>query len=178
MAVSPMAPVVPRRGAERARTGRLIHDSLGLLSSKWAVDVLLALGDGTRRYHQLLADLEPISEKVLTQTLRAMERDGLVGRRVHPEVPPRVEYALTPLGATLAVPFALAVAAADLSPSDAFTPPPASISLAAQPPTNGFMVRHIPDEPLPPPKGQPCLDGHDCKTPVVLTPARAPVGKR
>ena len=67
---------------------------------KWAVDVLLALGDGTRRYHQLLADLEPISEKVLTQTLRAMERDGLVGRRVHPEVPPRVEYALTPLGAT------------------------------------------------------------------------------
>jgi DNA-binding HxlR family transcriptional regulator len=104
MAVRSMAPVVPRRGAERARTGRLIHDSLGLLSSKWAVDVLLALGDGTRRYHQLLADLEPISEKVLTQTLRAMERDGLVGRRVHPEVPPRVEYALTPLGASLAAP--------------------------------------------------------------------------
>ena len=104
MAVRSMAPVVPRRGAERARTGRLIHDSLGLLSSKWAVDVLLALGDGTRRYHQLLADLEPISEKVLTQTLRAMERDGLVGRRVHPEVPPRVEYALTPLGASLAGP--------------------------------------------------------------------------
>ena len=104
MAVRTMAPVAPRRGAERARTGRLIHDSLGLLSSKWAVDVLLALGDGTRRYHQLLADLEPISEKVLTQTLRAMERDGLVGRRVHPEVPPRVEYALTPLGASLAGP--------------------------------------------------------------------------
>ena len=102
MAVSPMAPVTPRRGAERARTGRLIHDSLGLLSSKWAVDVLLALGDGTRRYHQLLADLEPISEKVLTQTLRAMERDGLVGRRVHPEVPPRVDYSLAPLGFSLA----------------------------------------------------------------------------
>ena len=102
MAVSAMPGRIPRRGAERARTARLIHDSLGLLSSKWAVDVLLALGDGTRRYHQLLADLEPISEKVLTQTLRAMERDGLVGRRVHPEVPPRVEYALTPLGATLA----------------------------------------------------------------------------
>ena len=88
----------------RTRTARLIHDSLGLLSSKWAVDVLLALGDGTRRYHELLSDLEPISEKVLTQTLRAMERDGLVGRRVHAEVPPRVEYALTPLGATLAAP--------------------------------------------------------------------------
>jgi len=79
---------------------------------------------------------------------------------------------------TLAVPFALAVAAADLSPGDAFAPPPASISLAAQPPTNSFMVRHIPDEPLPPAKGRPCLDGRDCRTPVVLTPARAPVGKR
>ena len=104
MAVRSMSAPVPHRGAERARTGRLIHDSLGLLSSKWAVDVLLALGDGTRRYHQLLADLEPISEKVLTQTLRAMERDGLIARHVHPEVPPRVEYALTPLGASLAGP--------------------------------------------------------------------------
>ncbi|HYM58883.1 MAG TPA: helix-turn-helix domain-containing protein [Solirubrobacteraceae bacterium] len=106
MAVSPsvVGPPVSRRGAERTRTARLIHDSLGLLSSKWAVDVLLALGDGTRRYHELLSDLEPISEKVLTQTLRAMERDGLVGRSVHAEVPPRVEYALTPLGATMAAP--------------------------------------------------------------------------
>ena len=93
-----------KRLAERARSGRLIRDSICLLSSKWAVDVLLALGDGSRRYHELLADLEPISEKVLTQTLRAMERDGLIGRHVHAEVPPRVEYALTPLGATLAVP--------------------------------------------------------------------------
>ena len=66
--------------------------------------MLLALGDGSRRYHELLGDLEPISEKVLTQTLRAMERDGLIGRQVHAEVPPRVDYALTPLGATLAAP--------------------------------------------------------------------------
>jgi len=89
---------------ERTRSARLIRDALGLLSSKWSVDVLLALGDGSRRYHELLGDLEPISEKVLTQTLRAMERDGLIGRRVHAEVPPRVDYALTPLGATLAAP--------------------------------------------------------------------------
>ena len=68
------------------------------------MDVLLALGDGTRRYHELLEDLAPISEKVLTQTLRAMERDGLLVRRVHAEVPPRVEYALSPLGATMAPP--------------------------------------------------------------------------
>ena len=84
----------PLRTSERARSARLIRDALGLLSSKWSVDVLLALGDGTRRYHELLGDLEPISEKVLTQTLRAMERDGLIARRVHAEVPPRVDYAL------------------------------------------------------------------------------------
>jgi DNA-binding HxlR family transcriptional regulator len=90
--------------AERARCAQLIREGLGLIQSKWTVDVLLALGDGTRRYHELLHSLQPISEKVLTQTLRAMERDGLVGRKVHAEVPPRVEYALTPLGATLARP--------------------------------------------------------------------------
>ena len=93
-----------RRVAERTRSARLIRDSIGLLSSKWSVDVLLALGDGTRRYHELLEDLAPISEKVLTQTLRAMERDGLLVRRVHAEVPPRVEYALSSLGATMAPP--------------------------------------------------------------------------
>jgi DNA-binding HxlR family transcriptional regulator len=93
-----------QRRLERARSARLIRDSICLLASKWSVDLLLALGDGTRRYHELLEDLEPISEKVLTQTLRQMERDGLVARRVHAEVPPRVEYALTPLGATLAPP--------------------------------------------------------------------------
>ena len=72
MSSTPSLPVRARekRLAERARSGRLIRDSICLLSSKWAVDVLLALGDGTRRYHELLADLSPISEKVLTQTLR------------------------------------------------------------------------------------------------------------
>jgi DNA-binding HxlR family transcriptional regulator len=108
MAVHTMQPSPPpnreRRLSERTRSARLIRDTVCLLSSKWSVDLLLALGDGTRRYHELLEDLEPISEKVLTQTLRAMERDGLVARRVHAEVPPRVEYALTPLGATLAPP--------------------------------------------------------------------------
>lgn len=104
-----MRPVTPshdhrRRVAERRRAAQLVRGSLGLLSSKWSVDLLLALGDGSRRYHELLAELDPISEKVLTQTLRAMERDGLVARRVHAEVPPRVEYALTPLGATMATP--------------------------------------------------------------------------
>jgi DNA-binding HxlR family transcriptional regulator len=93
-----------QRAAERARCVRLIRESLSVLSSKWAVGVLLSLGDGSRRYHEILAELDPISEKVLTQTLRTMERDGLITRHVHAEVPPRVDYALTPLGATLAAP--------------------------------------------------------------------------
>jgi DNA-binding HxlR family transcriptional regulator len=92
------------RAAQRARCVRLIRESLSVLSSKWAVGVLLALGEGSRRYHELLNELEPISEKVLTQTLRTMERDGLIARNVHPEVPPRVEYQLTSLGASLAAP--------------------------------------------------------------------------
>src|ERR1700748_1576195 len=103
-ATATIEPIQQRRVAERTRSARLIRDSIGLLSSKWSVDVLLALGDGTRRYHELLEELSPISEKVLTQTLRAMERDGLVVRRVHAEVPPRVEYALSSLGATMAPP--------------------------------------------------------------------------
>ena len=97
-------PSVDQRAAERARCARLIRESLSVLSSKWAVGVLLALGDGPRRYHEILAELDPISEKVLTQTLRGMERDGLITRHVHAEVPPRVEYSLTPLGVTLAGP--------------------------------------------------------------------------
>jgi DNA-binding HxlR family transcriptional regulator len=97
-------PTTDPRAAERARCVRLIRESLSVLSSKWAVGVLLALGEGPRRYHEILAELEPISEKVLTQTLRAMERDGLITRHVHAEVPPRVEYELTSLGVTLAGP--------------------------------------------------------------------------
>jgi len=105
MSTATAIPISPdQRAAERARCVRLIRESLSVLSSKWSVGVLLALGEGPRRYHEILAELEPISEKVLTQTLRGMERDGLINRHVHAEVPPRVEYALTNLGATLAGP--------------------------------------------------------------------------
>lgn len=103
--MSAIAPAPADLGlAHRVRCTGLIREALSVLSSKWAVGVLLALGEGTRRYHELLAELDPISEKVLTQTLRTMERDGLLVRRVHAEVPPRVEYALSPLGASLGAP--------------------------------------------------------------------------
>jgi DNA-binding HxlR family transcriptional regulator len=72
--------------------------ALSLLSGKWSVEVLYLLASGTRRYSDVLYEVGEISKKTLTQTLRALERDGLVDRRPYPEVPPRVEYSLTPLG--------------------------------------------------------------------------------
>jgi hypothetical protein len=78
---------------------------------------------------------------------------------------------------TLAVPFALAVAAADIAPSDGFVPRPAPISLEIQPPTNAFLVRHIPDERLPPSKKERCLDARDCPTPHTPSLEPAPAGK-
>jgi len=114
-----MSSAAEARPPERTRTADLIRESVGLLSSKWSIDVLLALSHGTRRYHQLLVELAPISEKVLTQTLRGMQRDGLVGRRLRQSSGPRagVEYALTPLGASLAPPLR-ALAAWSLEHSD------------------------------------------------------------
>jgi DNA-binding HxlR family transcriptional regulator len=72
-----------------------------LLSSKWSVDVLYLLANGTRRYSEVFYEVGEISKKTLTQTLRALERDGLIARHVYAEVPARVEYSLTPLGWSL-----------------------------------------------------------------------------
>src|SRR3954464_6889264 len=71
---------------------------LGLLAGRWSVDLLYLLASGTRRYNQIFYEVGEISKKTLTQTLRALERNGLVARRVYPEVPLRVEYSLTRRG--------------------------------------------------------------------------------
>jgi DNA-binding HxlR family transcriptional regulator len=72
-----------------------------LITGKWSVDVLYLLANGTRRYSEVFYEVGEISKKTLTQTLRALERDGLIARHVHAEVPARVEYSLTPLGWSL-----------------------------------------------------------------------------
>ncbi|WP_431976441.1 winged helix-turn-helix transcriptional regulator [Micromonospora haikouensis] len=78
------------------------RDVLDQIGSKWAVLVMGELGrHGARRFTQLRQHLGGISEKMLTQTLRTLERDGLILRTVYPEAPIRVEYELTPLGQTL-----------------------------------------------------------------------------
>ncbi|WP_203830725.1 winged helix-turn-helix transcriptional regulator [Actinoplanes palleronii] len=78
------------------------RDVLDHIGSKWSVLVLGELGrHGACRFTRLRQELAGVSEKMLTQTLRTLERDGLIVRTVYPEAPIRVEYALTPLGQTL-----------------------------------------------------------------------------
>jgi len=77
------------------------QQALALIADKWAVLVITTLAGGSRRYNALRRDLSGISQKMLTQTLRDLECNGLVERTVYPDTPPRVEYGLTPLGLTL-----------------------------------------------------------------------------
>jgi DNA-binding HxlR family transcriptional regulator len=80
--------------------------ALDLIADKWAVLVASSLVDGPKRHSKLRAQIGGISGKMLTRTLRELERAGLVERRIFPEVPPRVEYSLSPLGASLRGPVA------------------------------------------------------------------------
>jgi DNA-binding HxlR family transcriptional regulator len=74
------------------------------IADKWTVMIICRLSGGTRRFSELRREMPGISQKSLTQTLRSLERDGLVTRTVFAEVPPRVEYALTELGRSLEQP--------------------------------------------------------------------------
>jgi DNA-binding HxlR family transcriptional regulator len=78
------------------------REVLGHVTGRWGGLVLGALTHGTRRYSEIRARIEGISEKMLAQTLRDLERDGLVLRRQYPAVPPRVDYTLTPGGMEVA----------------------------------------------------------------------------
>src|SRR6516162_2761085 len=80
---------------------RLVLDRI---ADKWTALVIQILAGGTMRYAALQREIGGISQKMLTQTLRSLERDGLVQRTVHPVVPPKVEYSLTKLGRTLIEP--------------------------------------------------------------------------
>jgi DNA-binding HxlR family transcriptional regulator len=80
---------------------RLVLDRV---AEKWTGLVVLALSDGTLRFGELRQRIGGVAPKVLTQTLRNLERDGLVTRTIHAEMPPRVEYALTDLGRSLREP--------------------------------------------------------------------------
>lgn len=74
------------------------------IASRWGLLLLVTLGEGPLRFHLLRDRIEGISEKMLSQTLKSLVRDGLVRRLVEPTIPPRVTYELTPIGADLAAP--------------------------------------------------------------------------
>ncbi len=84
----------------------LVEDIIGKVADKWTMLILEALQEqGTLRFTQLGKVVGGISQKMLTQTVRRMEEDGLVRRTVHPVIPPHVDYALTPLGESLSQAF-------------------------------------------------------------------------
>jgi DNA-binding HxlR family transcriptional regulator len=85
-------------GTEAACEVRQILDRI---ADKWSLLVIALLDRGTLRFTELRREIDGISQRMLTLTLRQLERDGLVRRTVHPVVPPRVDYELTPLGGTL-----------------------------------------------------------------------------
>jgi DNA-binding HxlR family transcriptional regulator len=81
--------------------GCRIREILERIGDKWSLQVIFHLGDGPQRFTVLKRSIDGVSQRMLTVTLRGLERDGIVSRTMYPVVPPRVEYALTPLGATL-----------------------------------------------------------------------------
>ncbi len=80
---------------------RTVTEILSRIGDKWSVQVVVQLGNETRRFNELRRMVDGISQRMLTLTLRGLERDGLVTRTVYPTVPPRVEYRLTELGRSL-----------------------------------------------------------------------------
>jgi DNA-binding HxlR family transcriptional regulator len=80
------------------------REVLDRVGDKWSVLVIVLLGQRTHRFNELHRAIEGISQRMLTLTVRALERDGLVNRTIYPTVPPRVDYELTELGRTLLVP--------------------------------------------------------------------------
>src|SRR6516225_3531897 len=80
---------------------RAVSEVLERVGDKWSVLVVVTLGDGPKRFNEIKRAIANISQRMLTLTLRGLERDGLVTRTVFPTIPPRVEYELTGLGRTL-----------------------------------------------------------------------------
>jgi len=100
MASAPQSPET--YGEIDPRVEALVHDLIAQVADKWTMILIEVLHDhGEQRFTQVARRVPGISQKMLTQTLRQMERNGLVVRTIHPVVPPRVEYRLTALGESL-----------------------------------------------------------------------------
>ena len=111
------------------------RDVLHRVGDKWSVFVIDRLGQGSQRFSELRRSIDGITSRMLTVTLRGLERDGLVTRTVHPVIPPRVDYELTPMGATLLETIQQLMDWADSHAGDIY---------AAR---SSYDTRHAPDEP-------------------------------
>lgn len=102
---------------EALRDGRKaecpIRDVLDRIADQWSLLILMALKDGALRFNELGREIPDVSKQMLSQTLKRLEQDGLIVRTLYPEVPVRVEYALTDLGRSLMVPLLALVDWAD-----------------------------------------------------------------
>src|SRR5215471_5069667 len=94
---------LPSNAHERSDC-RAVASVLSRVGDKWSVLLIMTLYDGPKRFNELKRMIGGISQRMLTLTLRGLERDGLVTRTVYPTIPPRVDYELTTLGATLIAP--------------------------------------------------------------------------
>jgi DNA-binding HxlR family transcriptional regulator len=90
--------------ASVAHSCRPVTDILNRVGDKWSVMVVMLLGPGSKRFNEIRRAINGISQRMLTLTLRGLERDGLVTRTVTATIPPRVDYELTPLGQSLRCP--------------------------------------------------------------------------
>lgn len=112
-----------------------IRDVLDRIGDQWSVLVLYELDGGTRRFSALKLAIADISSRMLAQTLRRLEQDGLVSRLAHATIPPRVDYTLTPLGRSFLKPLTSMVRWADRHHADvrearrAYVPPPRHLAL-------------------------------------------------
>jgi DNA-binding HxlR family transcriptional regulator len=89
--------------ASDIETLQALQSAVGVLAAKWSVVVLTRLAEGTHRFNELLRQIDGVSRRMLSATLRQLERDGLVERHVYARVPARVEYELSPVGRHLLV---------------------------------------------------------------------------
>jgi DNA-binding HxlR family transcriptional regulator len=94
---------IPKHDVQSADC-RKVSQVLARIGEKWSVLIIMMLSGGTRRFSDLMRDIDGISQRMLTLCLRGLERDGLVKRTIYPVVPPRVDYELTPLGRSLCEP--------------------------------------------------------------------------
>ena len=83
---------------------KTVSEILGRVGDKWSVLIVMSLKDGSRRFSEIRRAVPGVSQRMLTLTLRGLERDGLVTRKVTPMIPPRVDYKLTALGRSLQFP--------------------------------------------------------------------------